>query len=516
MIQNITHLLRARRFVPLFATQFLGAFNDSLFKQAVVLFVTYQLYSNPAKEFQFSAIAQGLFILPFFLFSALSGQLADDHDKARLIRIIKFAEIGIMILGGAGIMLANIPLMLAAVFAMGVHSTFFGPIKYAILPQHLHKDEVLGGTGLVEAGTYIAILLGTILAGVLAARPGSAAVAVIGFALLGYLAGRQVPPAPPAAERLPITWHIVHASIELVSATMHIRRLFLAILAISFFWTIGAVLIIIFPPLVKNVLGANEQVASLFIAIFSIGIAIGSVLINRLLKSEVSARFAPASVIAMGVFVLMLHFVSLAWDKHNDSMVTPGQFPASPARRADDRRAARGGDHRGHVRGSALCIPDDHGAEGRDRAHGRGQQYRQFRGDGDRLPDGLRSEQPRRRPGRAALARRGDVPGFGVARVEAPPRLRLSEQDRHEHKADDEGQREQLEVVADGRRHDRRRRELANAPSPETRAGPEHRLGGRAAWQILNAIFTMFKLGKRGCGSARPAVGRTVNHSSGD
>jgi len=179
--------------VPLFATQFLGAFNDSLFKQAVVLFVTYQLYSNPAKEFQFSAIAQGLFILPFFLFSALSGQLADDHDKSRLIRIIKLAEIGIMILGGAGIMLANIPLMLAAVGLMGVHSTFFGPIKYAILPQHLRKDEVLGGTGLVEAGTYIAILGGTILAGMLATAPPVAAVATIGIAALGYLAGRQVP-----------------------------------------------------------------------------------------------------------------------------------------------------------------------------------------------------------------------------------------------------------------------------------------------------------------------------------
>lgn len=322
MIQNVSHLLRARRFAPLFATQFLGAFNDSLFKQAVVLFVTYQLYSNPAKEFQFSAIAQALFILPFFLFSALSGQLADDHDKAKLIRIIKLAEIGIMILGGAGLMLANTFLMLAAVFAMGMHSTFFGPIKYAILPQHLRKDEVLGGTGLVEAGTYIAILLGTILAGLLASRAQFAAVAVLGFALLGYLAGRQVPPAPPAAERIPITWHIVHASIELVSATMHIRRLFLAILAISFFWTIGAVLIIIFPPLVKNVLGANEQVASLFIGIFSVGIAIGSVAINRLLKSEVSARFAPASVIAMGVFVLLLHFVALSWVKHSESNLT--------------------------------------------------------------------------------------------------------------------------------------------------------------------------------------------------
>jgi MFS family permease len=313
LIQNVAHLLRARRFLPLFATQFLGAFNDSLFKQAVVLFVTYQLLRDPTKEFQFSAIAQALFILPFFLFSALSGQLADDHDKAKLIRIIKFAEIGIMILGGAGIMLANIPLMIAAVGLMGVHSTFFGPIKYAILPQHLHRDEVLGGTGLVEAGTYIAILLGTILAGVLASRPESAAIAVLAFAVMGFLVGREVPPAPPAAERLPITWHIVHASVELVSATMHIRRLFLAILAISFFWTIGAVLIIIFPPLVKNVLGANEQVASLFIAIFSIGIAIGSLAINRLLKSEVSARFAPPSVIAMGVFVLLLHFVALTW-----------------------------------------------------------------------------------------------------------------------------------------------------------------------------------------------------------
>jgi MFS family permease len=326
LIQNVRHLLRARRFLPLFSTQFLGAFNDSLFKQAVVLFVTYQLLRDPTKEFQFSSIAQALFILPFFLLSALAGQLADDHDKSRLIRIIKLAEIFIMILGGAGILLANIPLMLAAVFAMGVHSTFFGPITYAILPQHLEKDEVLGGTGLVEAGTYIAILLGTILAGVLASRPGSAAFAVLAFAVVGYLAGRQVPPAPPAADRLPITWHIVHASIELVSATLHVRRLFLAILAISFFWTIGAVLIIIFPPLVKNVLGADEQVASLFIAIFSVGIAIGSVAINRMLKSEVSARYAPPSVVAMGVFVVLLHFVSMTWSRTGPELTTLGNF----------------------------------------------------------------------------------------------------------------------------------------------------------------------------------------------
>jgi len=330
-MQNVRHLLRARRFAPLFATQFLGAFNDSLFKQGVVLFVTYQLYSDAAREAQFSAIAQGLFILPFFLFSALAGQLADDHDKSRLIRIIKTAEILIMVVGGAGLLLENIPLMLLAVLGMGIHSTFFGPIKYAILPQHLQKDEVLGGTGLVEAGTYLAILGGTILAGTLADDALLAMIATIGIAGLGLLAGRQVPPAPPAAERVKPDWHIVRASVRLVSETMHVPRLFLAILAISFFWTIGAVLIIIFPPLVKNVLGADEQVASLFIAIFSIGIAIGSVAINRLLKSEVSARFASPSVILMAMFVVLLYLVARNWGDHGPELTTLSNFIFHPS-----------------------------------------------------------------------------------------------------------------------------------------------------------------------------------------
>ncbi|MDL2339848.1 MAG: MFS transporter [Pseudomonadota bacterium] len=331
-MQNVTHLLRERRFVPLFTTQALGAFNDSLFKQAVVLYVTYQLYSDATREAQFNAIAQGLFILPFFLLSAAAGQLADIRDKAKLIRIIKAAEIGIMLVGGIGLAIASVPLMLTAVFAMGVHSTFFGPIKYAILPQHLHKDEVLGGTGLVEAGTYLSILGGTIAAGTLAASPQWAAVACVAIAGVGLLAGRQVPPAPPHSDAAPPDWHVLRASINLVSGTMHIPRLFLAICAISFFWTIGAVLIIIFPPLVKNLLGANEQVASLFIAIFSIGIAIGSVAINRLLKSKVSARFAPGSVLAMGLFVVILYFVSESWANHADGeLITLANFIYQPS-----------------------------------------------------------------------------------------------------------------------------------------------------------------------------------------
>ncbi|MEO7277418.1 MAG: MFS transporter [Sphingomicrobium sp.] len=324
--------MRARRFLPLFTTQFLGAFNDSLFKQAVVLFVTYQLYSDANKEAQFSAIAQFLFIIPFVLFSAAAGQLADIRDKARLIRIIKAVEIGIMAVGGAGLALSSIPLMLAAVFAMGLHSTFFGPIKYAILPQHLNRDEVLGGTGLVEAGTYIAILGGTSAAGGLAAFPKLAAIACVVIASIGLLAGRQVPPAPPHSDAPPPDWHIIRASVKLVSGTMHIRRLFLAICAISFFWTIGSVLIIIFPPLVKNVLGADEHVATLFIAMFSIGVAIGSIVINRLLKSQVSARYAPRSVLAMGVLVVLLYFVSQSWARHSQGeLITFANFLYQPS-----------------------------------------------------------------------------------------------------------------------------------------------------------------------------------------
>jgi Na+/melibiose symporter-like transporter len=423
LMQNVRHLLRARRFAPLFATQFLGAFNDSLFKQGVVLFVTYQLFSDAAREAQFSAIAQGLFILPFFLFSALAGQLADDHDKARLIRIIKMAEILIMIIGGAGLLLENIPLMLLAVLGMGIHSTFFGPIKYAILPQHLQKDEVLGGTGLVEAGTYIAILGGTILAGVLADDALMAVVATIGIAGLGLLAGRQVPPAPPAAERIRPDWHIVRASVRLVSETMHVPRLFLAILAISFFWTIGAVLIIIFPPLVKNVLGANEQVASLFIAIFSIGIAIGSVAINRLLKSEGLRPFCISvgnlDGAVRGPPIPRRTELGRPWVGTHHSR----QFHFPSERDLHDRGAARRCRLRWHVRGAALCLPDHYGRQVSDRAHGGRQQHRQFGGNGRRIRSRLHPEQLWRWPCRTATVGRGNVHCRRMARLEAPPGL---------------------------------------------------------------------------------------------
>ena len=324
MISSL-HLLRTRRFLPLFTTQMLGAFNDNLFKNAMVLFVVYEVYNDETAETWFSAITTGIFILPFFLFSALSGQLADARDKAKIIRIVKFCEILIMLVGAAGLAMAwqglavgtvAIPLMLLALFAMGVHSTFFGPIKYAILPQHLERDEVLGGTGLVEAGTYIAILGGTLLAGIISVQ--AAALAVLLIAGIGYASGRQVPPAPALEEGHRIDLNIFRSSVRLIGATLHIPRLYLAIVSISFFWTIGAVLFIQFPPLVKNVLTAAPPVASLFLAIFSVGVAVGSVAVNRLLKGEVSARYSTPAVLMMGLFVVTFFIIARNWTGTTD------------------------------------------------------------------------------------------------------------------------------------------------------------------------------------------------------
>ncbi|MFT3977348.1 MAG: MFS transporter [Sphingomonas bacterium] len=318
---NALGLLKRRRFLPLFSTQFLGAFNDNLFKTAMVLFATYEIFADPRQENFFNALVAGLFILPFFLFSALAGQIADSTDKTRIIRYVKIAEFGIMAMGSGGLLLARagvqtlpVAMMLLAVTGLGVHSTFFGPIKYAILPQHLGEDDVLGGTGLVEAGTYISILLGTVLAGFIYQSVVIVALVTFAVALAGYLTARQVPPAPPLGPPLKLDLNPFRASWRLIGGTMHIRRLFLAICAISFFWTIGSVLVVIFPPLVKNVLTSDASVASLVLAIFSVGVAIGSVVINLMLRGHISAKYSPASVIAMAGAVLAFWYAVRGWE----------------------------------------------------------------------------------------------------------------------------------------------------------------------------------------------------------
>jgi hypothetical protein len=330
--------MRQRRFLPLFLTQLLNAFNDNLYKNAMVLFVVYQVYDSPEMETLISGVATALFVLPFVLFSATSGQLADMRDKTKIIRWIKFAEIIIMSVGATGLLLAAkgvqieslaIPLMFVALFAMGVHSTFFGPIKYAILPQHLQSDEVLAGTGLVEAGTYVAILAGMILGGVLPIM--WSIVAVIAVALVGYMVCRWVPPAPAQTEETKVDWNPLRASKSLIGFTMANPELRYSVLAISYFWTIAAILSVQFIPLAKNVLLADKQVAAVMLVAFSAGIAIGSVSINALLKGDISARYSAGSVIVMGGLLITFYLLCRMWNlEPAGELFTIWEFLAQP------------------------------------------------------------------------------------------------------------------------------------------------------------------------------------------
>jgi len=314
-------LMRRRRFLPLFLTQLLNALNDNLYKNAMVLFVVYSVYDSPEMETLVSGVATALFVLPFVLFSATSGQLADMRDKTKIIRWIKFAEIIIMSIGAAGLLMASkglhvhtiaIPMMFVALFAMGMHSTFFGPIKYAILPQHLEKDEVLAGTGLVEAGTYVAILVGMILGGAMHIM--DSVVAVIVVAVIGYLVCRWVPPAPAQTEETKVDWNPVRASKDLIAFSMGNLELRYSVLAISYFWTIAAILSVQFIPLAKNVLLADKQVAAIMLVAFSAGIAVGSVSINALLKGDISARYSAPSVLALGGLLITFYLICRSWN----------------------------------------------------------------------------------------------------------------------------------------------------------------------------------------------------------
>jgi MFS family permease len=330
--------MRQRRFLPLFLTQLLNALNDNLYKQAMVLFVVYQVYDSPETETFVSGIATAVFVLPFVLFSATSGQLADMRDKAKIIRWIKFAEIVIMSVGATGLVLAArgmsvetiaVPLMFVALFAMGLHSTFFGPIKYAILPQHLKKDEVLAGTGLVEAGTYVAILVGMMLGGALPIM--ASTVAVVAIALLGYVVCRWVPPAPAQTAETKVDWNPIRASKSLVAFSMGNPELRYSVLAISYFWTIAAILSVQFIPLAKNVLLADKQVAAVMLVAFSAGIAIGSVSINALLKGDISARYSAVSVLMLGGLLITFYLLCRMWNLVPEGeLFTVSEFMVQP------------------------------------------------------------------------------------------------------------------------------------------------------------------------------------------
>jgi len=317
------------RFLPLFVTQFLGAMNDNLLKNALVMLVTYRIAVATGGNAQILVtLAAGLFILPFFLFSATAGQLADKYDRAALTRIIKIVEISIMALASIGFYAQSVGLLLTALFGMGVHSTFFGPIKYALLPQHLADDELLSGNAYIEAGTFLAILLGTILGGLLILQRHG--IVLIGSALLlvalaGYLASRKIPAAAGSEPGLRINPNLWAETWRILDDARADKQIFLCILGISWFWLVGSTLIAEFAPFVRDVLHAGPAVVTLLLTVFSVGIGVGSYLCNRLLRGRIQSTYVPLAALAISAFGVDLYFASRFFGTTNE-MLGVGQF----------------------------------------------------------------------------------------------------------------------------------------------------------------------------------------------
>jgi 1-acyl-sn-glycerol-3-phosphate acyltransferase len=307
-------LLAQRRFGPFFWTQFLGAGNDNLFKFAFTVMVTYQLRVGWLPTELAGLVIGALFILPFLLFSATSGQLADKYDKSALIRFVKWLEIAIMLLAGWGFATANVPVLLACVFLMGLHSTLFGPVKFAYLPQHLSERELTGGNGMVEMGTFVAILLGSVAGGLLIAMPEvgarATAWACLGLAVLGRAVAQAIPPSPSTDPALRINWNPITETWRNLKLAHGNVVVFRSLLGISWMWFFGAVFLSQFPSFAKEVLHGNEQVASLLLVVFSVGIGIGSLLCEVLSRRHVEIGLVPLGAIGMSVFSIDLYFAS--------------------------------------------------------------------------------------------------------------------------------------------------------------------------------------------------------------
>ena len=307
-------LLRERRFAPFFWTQFLGAANDNLLKFAFTVLVTYQLQLPWLPPALAGLVIGALFILPFLLFSATAGQLADKVDKTRLIRIVKNLEIGIMGLAAWGFYAVNVPALLACVFLLGVHSTLFGPVKFAYLPQHLSERELTGGNGMVEMGTFVAILLGNVVGGLLIAMPSvgahPVALACLLLAGAGRLTAQWVPASPATDAALAINWNPISETWRNLKLAHGNLVVFRSLLGISWMWFFGAAFLSNFPAFAKEVLHGNEQVASLLLVVFSVGIGCGSLLCETLSRRHVEIGLVPLGAIGMSVFAIDLYFAS--------------------------------------------------------------------------------------------------------------------------------------------------------------------------------------------------------------
>ena len=328
-------LLKQGRFAPFFFTQFLGAANDNLFKFALTVLVTYQLQVSWLPAQMAGLVIGALFILPFVLLSATAGQWADKYDKARIMLAVKLLEIGIMTLAGLGFWFQLVPLLLACVLLMGLHSTFFGPVKYAYLPQHLSERELTGGNGLVEMGTFVAILLGNVGGGLLMSIPQTGAhwvaMACLGVAVLGWLTSARIPVSPASDPGLQLNWNPFSETWRNLQLARQYPSVFRSLLGISWMWFFGAVFLAQFPSFARDVLGGNEQVASLLLVVFSVGIAVGSLLCETFSHRHVEIGLVPIGALGMTVFAFDLYLASQAVPAATGALLSVGEFVAQPA-----------------------------------------------------------------------------------------------------------------------------------------------------------------------------------------
>ncbi|KQW35529.1 MFS transporter [Rhizobacter sp. Root404] len=325
-------LLKQKRFAPFFWTQFLGAGNDNLFKFAFTVMITYQLQVSWLPASMAGLVIGALFILPFLLFSATAGQATDKYDKTAVIRFVKNLEIAIMALAAFGFWTGNVIVLLACVLLMGLHSTIFGPVKFAYLPQHLNERELTGGNGMVEMGTFVAILLGQVAGGLLVAIPEVGrhyvAIGCVAVALLGRLTAQGVPPSPSSDPQLRINWNPVTETWRNLMLARENIVVFRSLLGISWMWFFGAVFLSLFPAFAKDVLHGDERVASLLLVVFSIGIGTGSLLCEMLSKRHVEIGLVPMGAIGMSVFAIDLYFAARGLAP--SSGYTLGSFLAQP------------------------------------------------------------------------------------------------------------------------------------------------------------------------------------------
>ncbi|MDO4579638.1 MAG: MFS transporter [Acinetobacter sp.] len=305
------NLLATRRFLPMFCTQFLGALNDNVFKQALLLVITYGWISQQSGSIStLNNLAALLFILPYFIFSATAGQIADKYERSQLVRYLKLLEIAVMLLATAGFLIGNLWLLMFALFLMGTQSTFFGPIKYAILPEILKPNELMSGNALFQSGTSIAILVGMILGGaVISLSAGNLlwiSLTVLAIAVVGYLASRFILKQPIAAPQLEVDWNFFRTSIQTLKYAKNLPLIFLILLGNSWYWFYGATYLTQIPQLTQQNLHASENVVSLLLTFFSVGIGVGSLLCRKIGGTEVNIKMVPIGAVGLTVFAFYL------------------------------------------------------------------------------------------------------------------------------------------------------------------------------------------------------------------